>query len=495
MSRPLVAAFMLMVGVGLVAAQDQPVNLCPNPGAEEGQGDQPAGGWTVEAGNVTWADDQAHSGQHAFKIMNTQAGQTVGWVSPMVPVPAGGGTLVLSFWAKLQDVGGSNGAFGGFYHTDEQGKRIGQSGGIFLGGQGDAKANLDWTQFTTVANLTPEVKGLRVNMRLYGATGTAWFDDVVVSHYEQGPLEHAATVRRGLRLKPPGALAIVGAEGADKETQAISEALVAVGCKAPVIAADQVDLSADARDFIVLGNLKTSAAVMYLYRQSYAFEDLYYPGAGGYVLRPLTNPAGTGGNVLVVGASDAAGLQAGVAALLPLIAKAQDVLDVPLTIKTGPTYKGLASFPYFSDGPRAELAPVGAYLKLGDTDGARRFRDLMLAKAKTPDEQLFASDNSLHLTYQTMTQAWDLMWADPVFSDEERLAIDNFLLKVLRSPQGYDYSGLRAGMYSRENHATRAAMGFYYGWRHFNKLYRPELSWELDLWRARLQDFWAACFA
>ncbi|MBU0609052.1 MAG: PQQ-binding-like beta-propeller repeat protein, partial [Armatimonadetes bacterium] len=47
----------------------------------------------------------------------------------------------------------------------------------------------------------------------------------------------------------------------------------------------------------------------------------------------------------------------------------------------------------------------------------------------------------------------------------------------------------------RENHATRAAMGFYYGWRHFNKLYRPELSWELDLWRARLQDFWAACFA
>ena len=492
--RPALIIWLVLSG-SLAALHAQPANLCPNPGAEEGQGDQPAGGWTVESGESTWADDQAHSGTHAFRIVNARPKLTVGWVSPMIPTPAAGGTFVLSFWAKLQDVSGANGAFAGFYHTDAQGTRIGQSGGIFLGGSGPTPASTDWQQFTTVANLTPEVKGVRVNMRLYGATGTVWFDDVVVASYQQGPLDQPAAIRRGLRLKQPGALAIVGAEGASAQAEALRRALAGVGCDAPVLAADQVDLRTEPRDLIVLGNLKTSAAVAYLYRQSYTFEDLYYPGAGGYVLRPLTNPVGTGANLLVIGASDAAGLQAGADACRPLIAAARETWAAPLTIKTAPTYRGLGTFPYATGGPRAELALVGAYLKLGDPAAARKYRDLMLAQAQTPDDKLFAADNALHLSYQTTTQAWDLMWADPVFSDDERLAIENYLLKIMRSPQGYDYAGLAAGMRSRENHATRAALGFYYGWRHFNKHYRPQLSWELDLWRAKLREFWAACFA
>lgn len=489
----IVLAIATLLSAGFAAAQ--PVNLCPNPGAEEGQGDTPAGGWYVEAGQVTWAGDQVHSGTHSFKVVNTDPKQTVGWVSPMIPVPAGGGTLIFSFWARYENVSGENGAYATFYHTDEQGKRIGQSGGIGLGGNGPTPASMDWRQFTTVANLTPEVKGVRVNMRLYQSTGTAWFDDVVVFHYQQGPLEKPAAVRRGLRLKGPDALAIVSAEGADEQAKAIQQALATAGCTAPVIAPGQVDLKTDARDLIVLGNLKTSAAIAYLYCQSYTFEDLYYPGPGGYVLRPLVNPTGTGGNLLVVGASDGAGLKAATEALVPLIAKATEALDVPLTTKKGEGYKGTASFPYFTDGPRKELSLVAAYLKTGDMAAAQKYREMMLQEIKTPDEQLFATDNSLHLVYQTTTQAWDLMWADPVFSDEERLAIDNYLLKIMRSPQGYDFGGLSAGMFSRENHATRAGMGFYYGWRHFAKCYRPQLSFELNLWRAKLRDFWAACFA
>ena len=35
---------LLALGGCLTALCGQPANLCPNPGAEEGQGDQPAGG-------------------------------------------------------------------------------------------------------------------------------------------------------------------------------------------------------------------------------------------------------------------------------------------------------------------------------------------------------------------------------------------------------------------------------------------------------------------
>jgi hypothetical protein len=77
-----------------------------------------------------------------------------------------------------------------------------------------------------------------------------------------------------------------------------------------------------------------------------------------------------------------------------------------------------------------------------------------------------------------------------VFSDEERLAVANQLLKMMRSGEGTGHIASQQSLRSRENHGTRAARAFYFGWRHFNKYYRGELGRELDVWRNQLRNFW-----
>lgn len=475
-----------LLGLILSTAVSAAPNLCPNPDLEAGQEGQPTG-WLTDQPGTSWATDEVHSGQHSLKITWETAGPTISWTSEMIPVTHGGQQFALSLWAKLEQVGGRNGAFCGFYHTDAAGQRIGQSGGMTIGGAGPTAETKPWAKYLTVSNLTPEVKGVQVNVRLYGATGTAWFDDFAVVEMRQDPLTQPVPLRRGLAKD----VAIVGCSGGDAAAKQLHDALTELGLDAPVLDPRQVDLETAGRDLLVLGNLVDSPASEYLYLRSYTSEDRYYPGAGGYVLRPLVNPLGNGRNLLVVGASDEAGLKAAVAELVELL---KPDLNVPLTIKLGEGYRGLRTYPWGGSGPRRELEPAMQYLVLGDREAAKRYHDEMLKLWLVSDDNLFNRDNQLHLFYESTTLSWDLMYASEAFTDAERLQLTNQLLKVLRSDQGYGYAGLRAGRLSRENHATRAATGFYYGWRHFRKYYPETLSYELDLWRERLKGFWTSCF-
>lgn len=496
MMRVRTALFMLAAAVLTalpLAAQLQ--NLAPNPSFEEGEGEEPTG-WYREGGTVgrTWADDEAHSGERSIKISWEEAGPTLSWTSEVIPVTAPDQQFTLSVFAKLEDVVGRNGAFIGFYHTDEEGQRIGQSGGVSIGGAGDTPVTADWREYVAVSQLTPEVKGVRVNLRLYGASGTVWFDDVTVTSFTPRPLDRPRPLRYGLRVRS-GDCAIVSCDGGDAQAEAIRVALAAKGCVAPVLADDAVDLATETRDLIVLGNLATSAAVDYLYRRSYTYEDTYYPGGGGYVLRPLVDPLGTGGNILVVGASDEAGLQAGVEALLPRIAEADDVLNLTLTVRTGSGYLGLARLPWIIGGARREMGPAVAYLLTGDPEEAQRYHDMMLAAARRTAEELANPDVGLHLTWVTRSMSWDLMEPWGGFTDDERTEILQAILAIMRSKEGYHFVAARRGIVTRENHSTRGARAFYYGWRHFAKYYQDELKGEVIAWRQALRDFWAGPFA
>ena len=63
------------------------------------------------------------------------------------------------------------------------------------------------------------------------------------------------------------------------------------------------------RNVIALGNMATNRFIEQLYRQWYVLLDLKYPGEGGYVVRSLHNPYGTGHNVIFIGGSDEDGVE------------------------------------------------------------------------------------------------------------------------------------------------------------------------------------------
>ena len=260
MRTPLVLLVLLAsLTLSSIAGHAAPVNLCPNPGAEEGAAGQPAG-WYVEGGTGVWDAAAARTGGHALKLVSKTPGLTLGWNSPMIPVPPEGGQLLLTVWAKMDRVTGKNGAFVGFYHTDAKGERIGQSGGVTLGGVGDEVASTDWLSYTALSQLTPEVKGVRVNLRLYGATGTIWFDDVMVQVQNVRPLTAPRALRHGLRVGTPGGAALVAPRGTEALVEELQRALHDRGYEVPVAAAGQVDLATEKRDLLVLGNLANNPA-------------------------------------------------------------------------------------------------------------------------------------------------------------------------------------------------------------------------------------------
>ncbi|MCD6362223.1 MAG: hypothetical protein J7M38_15295 [Armatimonadetes bacterium] len=147
------------------------MNLCPNPGAEEQGEEGRHAAWGGSFDISEWATDEVHSGARSLKLSAEEEGTRV-WTSDMIPLPRPGCQLAVTVWAKFEDVAGAGGAQLIIYHTDEAGEHIGASGGATLTPARTSGVTRDWRQYATFSELTPETRGVRVNLRLNHARGT-----------------------------------------------------------------------------------------------------------------------------------------------------------------------------------------------------------------------------------------------------------------------------------------------------------------------------------
>lgn len=487
-AAPLWAALIAIVCSGPALS----ANLCPHADCEAAGPDGGPAGWTPLGKGGSWSSSDRHSGRRSLALAAAQEARC-GWVSQPISLVRPGRQLVLSVWARLSGVTGGQGAWFILEHLDGSGRRIGQSAVSTLGGASQSVADEPWRQYFAFSQLTPEVKAVRIGLWLRDARGAAWFDDVELAEYEPAPLTRPRPLRRGLRLSGGPGVAIVDCAGGGIQAARIQAALKARGFDAPILAHDQSRGPEERRDLVVLGNLATSKAAEQLYLHYYSYEDLYDPGAGGCVLRPLVDPFGDGANVLVVGASDDKGLARGVDRLLELVASCGPVLEVPLIVEPGAGYQGIRFFPWRGPGPYREMEPAGAYLKSGDLAHAHEYRRKILKEWLAHSDQALADrQNALHLIYHSMTMSWDLMESCGVFSDEERLLLTNQLLKIMRSNQASGYAGISTDLLarrSRTNHDVRNARSFYFGWRYFAKYHRAALRPEVERWRWQVENF------
>ncbi len=161
--------------------QDDGVNLLVNPGFEDG-GDAPDG-WSFNHrrtdGEISWDDARAHSCERSVRLRNTpgQTGNVVQTLHFDPPLPTGS-TVSCSAWAATEDVGGSaprimfNLLSVDNVRQDAASKPVGAGTHDFAPTQGVAAAD----------RVTDRVV---IYLCHYG-TGTAWWDDAVVT------VEHAA---------------------------------------------------------------------------------------------------------------------------------------------------------------------------------------------------------------------------------------------------------------------------------------------------------------
>lgn len=274
------------------------------------------------------------------------------------------------------------------------------------------------------------------------------------------------------------------------------------GADVPIV--DAADVTTDdllaGRSAIVLGNLATSRFVEDLYWQWYTITDLWYPGPGGYELRTLHDPYGTGRNVIFVGGSDDDGVAAAAEALCGVLAEGEPLaVGRLMEIKLGENHQMPPEGEYTD--PRLRIfnqsfnhrtihdCPVGysdaslaglRYYYNGDEAALDRFREVALSSD-------FLSDG-YHYYSHMHALVWDLIEESPLFSDDDRRAITVRLLAYARGSEGT--AGRESLLNDARLHAeSKKLLDRHFAMRanctlthsrYFNK-YWPSEEWELNL--------------
>lgn len=262
---------------------------------------------------------------------------------------------------------------------------------------------------------------------------------------------------------------------------------------------------------IALGNRSTSALIAELYDRYYTLLDLRYPGKGGHVLRTLHNPFGNGFNVVSVGGSDRAGVEAGAGILIGKINEATkggairlgrlavirlgEGIVVPRDIRKVETWEasaGYGSVGYFgwnSISKRMALYYMTAdefhareFLRLAFPDAAAR-REIAAIDGERIEDKDHPLSGPYHYNAHMMILYWDLIEESPVFTDEDRLRVTRAFAEQLRhwaSEWVYAARSTTPPKAVGSRHGQWAAISLYCLCRYFQTYY-PDPVWERGL--------------
>ncbi len=289
------------------------------------------------------------------------------------------------------------------------------------------------------------------------------------------------------------------------------------GCLLPVIADDAPEAAVPiSGNLVVLGNRSTNATISELYNRYFLLTDLRYPGTGGHEVRTLHNPCGGGHNVIVVGGSDATGVDRATDAMIAALRRARgptaaslsvdwlmeiklgDGMAVPRDVREMETWEasaGYRSVGYF--GWNSISKRMAAYYMSGDPFHAREALRLAFPDrrafgeiAEIDEERIENKEDPLagpyHYNAHLMILFWDLIEESPVFSDTERLRVTNAFARQLAHRKDEGVYGLtRAPSAVGSRHGQWSAISLYCLGRYFQRDY-PDPIWEQCLRGARL---------
>ena len=260
---------------------------------------------------------------------------------------------------------------------------------------------------------------------------------------------------------------------------------------------------------ILLGNRSTHRTINTLYDLYYTLLGLRYPGPGGHVVRTLHDPFANGRNVVLVGGSDAAGVNAAADVLCRELGssaggKGALTLGPTMRIRLGngivvPTdvrefeiweaSAGYRSVGYF--GWNSISKRMAMYYMTGDEFHAREFlrlafpdeqalKDIAEIDGERIEDKSVPLSGAYHYNKHMLILYWDLIEESPVFTDADRLRVTNAFAKQLEHT---DYALRGAYTLTRppsavgSRHGQWGAISLYCLGRYFQKYY-PAPIWD-----------------
>ncbi|MDP6776393.1 MAG: hypothetical protein QGI83_06480, partial [Candidatus Latescibacteria bacterium] len=318
----------------------------------------------------------------------------------------------------------------------------------------------------------------------------------------------------------PHARIVIGNNGLhERLAEEIAKGIeTALGARLEIVRADEEDAEALLETHVIaLGNLADNALYRWLYHRWWAIEDRCYPGSGGYALRTLHNPLGNGRNVVLLGASDEAGLERAAGRFLDLIADSRGKpLGWLMDIQLGPEFGAFSHPPEgWLEERRADAmaratethaskAGAGTYLvtetgayglmyhRTGYEVYAKAFRAAVDAHLALGEHGVMA-----HFHVWWIAVIWDLIEESPAFSDEDRLEITKYLLWIMDSEEGAYNRFFRDGVGNRmvrQNHQTLVGLSSWFAGRYFSTHYgitegEEWMAASTDLFRGQAASF------
>ncbi len=508
----------ILLAILLLAAPTFAQELLTNPGFEQIADNGIPTGWARHCGGVPEeiikVVEDAHSGDHAVRLIDTGPEErdskwSVGLTQDIDAEP--GKYYKASVWVKAlaRNHGGALNMQLRFLPGNELRQTPTEP---LIGG--------DWHQYSVIAQ-APEGT---TKARLYLYTMHFWTCDNIIDdasltaiNIEGGGIIPVLLTRgsvgveklRELNLKTPivragkPAARILIPDGetykllGDKLAKAIADK---TGATLPVTTQYEGTVESD-ETIIALGNLNNNKMVERLYFNKYLEINALKPEPERYILQTVHEPYNSpqGKNVIVIGASDDAGLAAGVDDFIARLSKGPDlILQEPLLYASGyspmneaATEKLLATAPG-KDAFSTFWNAVTRYRDTGDLVWAERAKQVLLYCGQRyiehPDYRITWPEET---TSNMIGAMWDVLEEAPVFTDDERRECSNVLLVVLyelpRHTSGY--SGLENNKTIIWNHTTFPLIGIYWLSRYFDRYY-GDLDGQMELMLTKVD----ACF-
>ncbi|MBM3476957.1 MAG: hypothetical protein FJX75_27110, partial [Armatimonadetes bacterium] len=251
---------------------------------------------------------------------------------------------------------------------------------------------------------------------------------------------------------------------------------------------------------ILVGNVHNNRALLPMYSHSACHADAVFPGTGGYELRTVHDPWGTGKNVVIVG-GDAEGVAEGVKALLARLGTGQD-LTLPHTIDVKVTGEAQQRWgrqftdtlgDAYLESVRKEaekrieqgahqglggyaMSPGAAYALTGRDDYARAFVWLIKRWKEhhdtKPDTYGGPWGMDADFALYSLLPQWDLVEESPALIDEDRLAVTRTLYEFISSACVPKAQSVMGNERVRFNHQTFPALGLLFAGEYFSRDYQ-----------------------
>ncbi len=300
----------------------------------------------------------------------------------------------------------------------------------------------------------------------------------------------------------------------------LAAAIADTGVTAPEVRTPQEERFSDGWDghVIQLGQLGNNIELARLYGMRYAMVDSWFPGAGGHWTFTLADPFGNGGVTLVIGASDVAGAEAGIAALLEELdgttlprqhraALADEVTHVfPNQGVTDPDYlasqsaalqakldalvpsTGVETDAVKLHGILNDLRLMGeAHLLTADAGFAELHHQVMIGYADFvtahPDEATDQLDNARNMwtNGEELIAVWAMMETTGVYTDAERSHVLDALQLTFSANALDGYLHSAADEAPRWNHEAYPALSLVAGADYFQRHHQLGVA---DEWHA-----------